>query len=217
MRPEYLILDLQLLGYWHAGTGRGQGGFVDALCNRDRLGLPFLPGRTVKGLLRDAVGLWAGAHLGEPAWRLVVELFGGPGFDDAPVGRDGERRARRVTEEGALAVTSARLLAAELAYFEQLPDDRLRALRAGLFARLSQTAIDSDRGAAKRGSLRTVEVAVPVMLEARVEPVRDAALPDDLTWQDVVRRAAPLLRAVGMGRSRGLGRCVCSVREASHA
>ena len=48
-------LKIDIQSYWHPSTGRGQGSDVDALAHRDKDGIPCLPGRTIKGLLRDAV------------------------------------------------------------------------------------------------------------------------------------------------------------------
>ena len=50
-------LTITFFSWWHAGSGLGRGGDADALVIRDATGLPYLPGKTVKGLLRDAVQL----------------------------------------------------------------------------------------------------------------------------------------------------------------
>ena len=212
MPPDALILQIDLLGYWHAGTGRGQGSVADAECNRDDLGLPFLPGRTLKGLLRDATTLWAGAQTPAMAESIVQTLFGGDGFVEDPADAEAEPRAVRDTQEGALAVSSARLPEAELIWFARARHAD-PALAGQLFDRLSQTAMDERRGVARRGSLRTVEVAVPLRLEAEIGLQHEPHLPEDRTWFGVVEAAVPFLRAAGMARSRGLGRCRCSVRR----
>ena len=55
MNQETMILEIQLLSYWHAGSGFGRGADVDALVLKEGNSLPYLPGRTVKGLLREAM------------------------------------------------------------------------------------------------------------------------------------------------------------------
>ena len=40
---------------WHCGSGLAAGADVDALVVKDQSGLPFVPGKTIKGLLREAV------------------------------------------------------------------------------------------------------------------------------------------------------------------
>ena len=40
---------------WHCGSGLAAGADTDELVIKDRNGLPYVPGRTIKGLLREAV------------------------------------------------------------------------------------------------------------------------------------------------------------------
>ena len=40
---------------WHCGSGLVAGADVDALVVKDKDGLPFVPGRTIKGMLREAI------------------------------------------------------------------------------------------------------------------------------------------------------------------
>jgi RAMP superfamily len=169
-------LQMEIATYWHAGTGRGVSLQLDALVRRDRRGLPILPGRTVKGLLRDAVSL-----AGEFGWvgpREAERLFGTP------------------TTPGEVLVSPARL--------PQDASDLIVAsghLRAGLFETLFSTAIDFDSGTARRKSLRSMEVVVPLCLHAALTgPAVSSG------WLDSLRTSLPLLRAVGSHRNRGLGR-----------
>lgn len=39
---------------WHCGSGLAAGADIDALVIKDKDGLPFVPGKTIKGLLREA-------------------------------------------------------------------------------------------------------------------------------------------------------------------
>ena len=41
--------------YWHCGSGLAAGSDVDALVVKDSNGLPFVPGKTMKGLVKEAV------------------------------------------------------------------------------------------------------------------------------------------------------------------
>lgn len=199
-----LRLEVDFRGYWHAGAGRGSGHHLDALVCRDADGLPYLPGKTLRGLLRDAVRKleqWGGeSAIGEGMTR---RLFGGEAWE-----RDGDDvKARDVTEPGALFVSDARL-PDEVRSWLALPENG--GLRAGLFREHFSTAMTAD-GVAREKSLRGMELAVPIVLRAEVRPLpgRDAA-----GWRKAVLAALPLVRAAGAMRSRGLGRCV--LREASH-
>lgn len=59
-------------------------------------------------------------------------------------------------------------------------------------------------------SLRAEEMARPVTLEARIRSMKPVA--NDL-WQ-ALHAALPLVRAVGADRTRGLGRCIVTARDA---
>ena len=51
MNMDYKI---EFFSNWHCGSGLAAGADVDALVIKDKDGLPYVPGRTIKGLLRDA-------------------------------------------------------------------------------------------------------------------------------------------------------------------
>src|SRR5690625_450439 len=53
--PMNKTLQIQIFSYWHTGSGMGKGPELDATVIRDSTGLPYLPGRTIKGLLREAL------------------------------------------------------------------------------------------------------------------------------------------------------------------
>jgi len=193
MTDNALKLSFAIESYWQAGSGRGGGAVVDALAQKDPLGLPKLPGRTVKGLLRDAVfrlETWGHAPAG-----LTIRLFGEIGVEQGVI--------RLETTGGALAVSDARLPQVER---DWLAGEARAQLRRGLFRYISSTAVDPEKGTARRGSLRSVEVVVPVTLEAQVEVIKPELLEAEPAWQDHLERALPLVHAVGTSRSRGLGR-----------
>lgn len=196
MRAE---LSFELLGYWHAGTGRGDGERADAMVQRTAGGLPFLPGRTVKGLLRATAEVGLAASLVKEdelkAW------FGSPLLGDGDRVRDLEE-ARFATEPGALRFSSATLGPVWEAWASEGEPDQL----APLFATLASTAIDEQKGVARERTLRTIEVAVPMTLVATVEGPEGR-------WPGVFRELAPFLRSLGSGRNRGLGRVSLTVKE----
>src|SRR5690606_24392052 len=48
-------IELELLSPWHVSSGRGRGASADLTVVRSSGGLPYLPGRALRGLLREAV------------------------------------------------------------------------------------------------------------------------------------------------------------------
>ena len=196
----HATIRFEILSWWHAGTGRGADSVADAVINRTPQGLPYLPGRTVKGLLRHALELAEACGRVE---RGTPELLFGsalPGTeDDATAGPSEEGRYR--TMPGALRFDSATLGAGWTAWAAgTAASDDLDAF----VTLLASTRID-ESGIATTGSLRTIEAAVPLTLVAMVEG------PDDGRWIEALRVAAPLVRHVGSHRHRGLGRVSVSV------
>ncbi len=194
-------LRFEILSYWHAGTGRGSGAQGNAVVQRDRSGLPYLPGRTVKGLVRSAaaIGLEAKLLSRDEAERW----FGSRLLDD---GSDRVQKLEQIrfrTKQGSLRFSSA-TLGRRWEDWARTSDDCPRALEP-LFAILARTAID-DRGVASKRSLRTIEVTVPMTLEATAEG-------PDGRWPTVLAEIAPFLRTLGSERNRGLGRVQMTVEE----
>lgn len=53
--PVELIFILHLESDWHINAGYGEGARVDAVIQRDRDGVPIIPGSSLKGLFQDAI------------------------------------------------------------------------------------------------------------------------------------------------------------------
>lgn len=206
-------LHFDIQSYWHPGTGRGAGTALDAITHRDSARLPVLPGRTVKGLIRDAVveaaelgwlsdASGASAETADRADRdrLVFQLFGWRPR------KAGEPRGEQPAA-GALRFGDAALPEVEASHLRNHPD-----LLPGLYRSHFSTAIDHDSQTALAQSLRGMEVIVPLKLTAPVEPVTSVTgEPPPPNWPEIIHRALPLLRAVGAHRHRGLGRAVVTL------
>lgn len=194
-------LDIRFQSYWHCGTGRGLGAAVDAAAYRDGDDLPAVPGRHIKGLLRDALEqAQAWGWSGHADGSMLQTLFGQRtevDLVDAP------------PASGLIRVSDARLPEALCDWLRH--EDR-RSQRAALFRVMQSTAIDEGSGSAKDGSLRGIEVVVPLELQAHIEPLPGAAPPPD--WVDRLREVLPLIPAVGGHRGRGLGRALISLEVA---
>jgi hypothetical protein len=194
MSTHTLIVDLR--SDWHPGTGRGSGFHLDALTHEGADGLPRLPGRTLKGLLRDALcraETWGWSEV--PA-SSTTRLFG-------PLGREGAE-----TAPGLLRVSDATLPAEVAAY---LASEAGRGLISGLYREHFSTAIDPRTGVARSRTLRGMRVVVPLTLEAAIGTVPGVEAPAD--WRAPLTAVLPLVTAVGAHRSRGFGRAVLSWKE----
>lgn len=202
---------IAFLSPWHPGTGRGQGPGADAEASRDARGLPHLPGKTLKGLLREAAVAAASLNLVEA--NEVTRLFG----SSFEAGDGGDVPARHASHPAAMQVYSARMgaTAAEAEQWQRWasadqPSDansqsgQLPAsARRHLFRTIASTKLKD--GVAADKTLRSIEVVVPMRLTARIVCV------DETSAIAVLSAAAPFVNAAGAHRSRGLGRCVVSV------
>jgi hypothetical protein len=195
MKQETMILEIQVLSYWHAGCGFGRGADVDALVLKDGNSLPYLPGRTVKGLLREAMQCCEDA--GAVPEGTTSNLFGTPS-------REGDYAG---SLPGVLSFGNAVLKKTER---EWLTSREGSPTRAALYDAFASTSIDSASGIANDKTLRTIELCVPLILEAEI-----GGIPDNTEAEGHLKKAAVLLRALGAHRTRGLGRCRCTLRKRS--
>lgn len=207
-------LNIELLNYWHAGSGKGEGHHVDALCERDHKDLPILPGRQLKGLLRNAV------HRAEQwGWLAGLSFPEGPitTHEELLFGSRSHSESRDATQPGLLQIGTACLPDPE---WRWLADMAQIELRAELFSELFSTAI-GENGTAKRHSLRGLEVCIPLTLQADLElsiTGQQAALRaqqetyrQDGTARLVLEASLPLLDNLGAHRNRGLGEAIVTL------
>lgn len=190
MNEAIIQLDISFLSYWHSGSGTGRGAEMDALVLRDHHGLPYLPGRAVKGLLRE--GLQSCEDAGLVATGRTCYLLGTPA-------RDGEYDG---SSPGILSVRDACLSAAEHAW---LVSAEGCASKDALFDAVASTSLDA-RGMAADHTLRVIELCVPLKLTARI-----SGPPGD--WSKDMQKACALIRGAGSHRNRGLGRCELRISE----
>lgn len=201
---DQATLNLDIRHYWHSGAGEGMGAYADAAAWRASDGLPAVPGRQLKGLLRDAV--YQAVQYGWCRDDMDARLFGRRSEEQSS---DPEKRPA----SGCLRVSDALLPEAERAWLAG-PDGR--ALRPHLFRTLYSTAIDDDTGTAKDHSLRGIEVVVPMQLQAVIQTLPGQGdIPED--WRAQLETALPLITAVGGWRSRGLGRVVLALHSDEEA
>ena len=185
-------LKIDIQSYWHPGTGSGRGSDVDAVTHRDRDGLPLLPGKTLKGILRDAVSRWEQFTKTSNTPSLAEQLFGASADADEKW-------------SGSVRVSDA-VLAEDIRYY-LLKDKNLVT---GLYRSIHATAIEHDTGTAVNKSLRGIEVVVPVTLYATLDEAPNA--PHKVTnWQKTIEQSLGLIQAIGAHRTRGLGRAVVTL------
>ncbi len=175
---------IEFFSEWHCGSGLSAGADVDALVVKDPDGLPFIPGKTLKGLIREAVEDYA--H------------FAGVDVNaEALFGIEADRSGQQC--KGILYFTDATLSEAE---HQAIISNRVQDL---MYQKRSRTAIDA-KGIARDHSLRSIETVVPCTMYASI-----INLPDNA--REPLTTALSLVKRLGVNRNRGLGRCQLTVVE----
>jgi CRISPR/Cas system CSM-associated protein Csm3 (group 7 of RAMP superfamily) len=195
---DELRLTIDIRSYWHVASGGSNAYGADGVVRRDALGLPFLPGRAVKGLLRDAC---TKRNTDDEKLR---KLFG-KGDRENPTDV-----ASQDFDAGVLRFSDARIDEKSRAYLAARPEAERKALAAGLYRTAHMTAMDAN-GAVKETSLRSVEVSVPVALETSIS----AAVDPGFDWRAAIKDALPLITGLGAFRTRGYGQCFWRATEAA--
>lgn len=175
---------IKLLTDWHIGSGLDAGTNVDALVAKTENQLPFIPGKTIKGLLRDAMNDMV--DVGKAPEETIYKIFGTRSKPNS-----------NVTSPGNAFFSNAYLPEREA---KEISNHQLQAY---LYRAMAATRIN-EKGTAQSGSLRSMQVCIPLQLEGSII-LRDA------TDKEALINAAKLVRHLGVQRNRGLGRCRISI------
>lgn len=187
--------EIQLHTYWHCGSGLAAGADVDALAIKDKYGLPFIPGKTIKGLIREAVDEMLTLKSDETNVSVdYVKTFGLPIQKQSLFSKDS-----KITEKSEAFFSNACLRKDE--------SDAIKAngLARFMFDSVSQTAIGKN-GVAHEHSLRKIEIACPCVLEGEILNVPEGMI-------DYVENGMKYTKYLGLGRNRGLGRCSFTITK----
>jgi CRISPR/Cas system CSM-associated protein Csm3 (group 7 of RAMP superfamily) len=169
---------------WLVAGGDSTVGTADLAPMLDADALPFIPGRTLRGLLREAV-TQVGDAIGGGS-RHADRLFGT---------RKTAETTDAVQGDGSVRIGDALLPQA-------IADQCMSASdRRDLVATIRRTALERETRSAKQGSLREMEVAIAGLQLAAIIECQSKA---DLA---LLAFASGLVRSFGHSRSRGLGRC----------
>ena len=173
---------IEFFSNWHCGSGLAAGADVDALVVKDANGLPYVPGKTIKGLLREAAEELNGTS------SLLNKIFGLSGeavLSESNTTRVGESFFGNATLPEGPAIVSSNLTPY-------------------LYQTFSSTAIDEKSGIAKDNSLRRIETVVPCSLEGEIRNIPEGGT-------TMIEEAMLFIKRMGTGRNRGYGRCKISV------
>lgn len=140
-----ITYSLEFYSYWHCGSGLSAGADTDSLVIKDQDGLPFVPGKTIKGLVVEAI-------------EYINGVQGSSEESVSFLGKEGTIRSGCFFSNATLQEQD-RILSSGLAD--------------GLFDRITSTGIDEITGVAEDGSLRSFEVVIPCTLIGKILNVPD--------------------------------------------
>ena len=197
---------IQFYSYWHVGTGKGQGVGADSIVAKSTNGLPIWPGKSLKGVIRDAAV--QSSKLGRLQDEDVLAWFG----PEVTTTSDSERdengntkmKIRFQNERGCLRFSSAKHgRGKEALDWEEWADSKEgKKLKNFFFTEISNVALE-ETGIAKEGALRSIELAKPMTLYSEIEVV--GISDPEQVFAKLQNDVFPLVRLMGASRTRGLG------------
>ena len=180
--------EVEFLDYWHLSSGLSAGAKLDSTVVKDKDGLPYLSGKTLKGLSREMAEL-----LDNEAF--VTECFGAEGvemgvcyFSNATLNDEiaGEIKEHNLQERLYDVIASTKIGS----------EDKFKN---GKQIEKKDIAVDN--------SLREIEVVVPLTLEGTIDDV-------PTQYKEQMIQALKMIKRMGLNRNRGLGRCNITVEVA---
>ena len=194
-----LIYKVEFFTDWNCSSGLSGGLDTDTAALKDENGLPYIPGKTIKGLLRDA------AEILDVSNDIQDILFGYK--YKAKKENEDENEDKHKEQQGQCFFTNA-----EIPKEMQNHIVSNESVKTHLFRDIAATAIDKEEGFAKKHSLRKIEVAVPMTVYGEIE-YTDEAKPHI----DYLQSCMHYIKRLGLNRNRGLGRCQFSVIKKEEA
>lgn len=158
------------LDYWHLSSGLTSGSKLDSTVVKDKDGLPFIPGKTIKGLLREQS---INKDFIEKCFGEEGNIIGECYFTNIEI----EDNTRKTIIENKL--------------------------QNQLLSEIASTKID-ENGIAQTGSLREIEVVIPISLYGKIENI-------PTEYKDEMKNCLKKVKRMGLNRNRGLGRCVIEI------
>jgi len=130
---------IEFFDFWHLGSGVSAGAALDALVVKDADGLPYVPAKTIKGVLREMVEV-----IDNEKAKVIF-------------GQEGSNQAKSYFSNATLQEKEKQVLIAE------------PSLKKHLYDKITSTKIDKESGLALDKTLREIEVVVPLTLYGEIE------------------------------------------------
>ncbi len=140
---------IEFFDFWHTGSGLSSGTNADLVVIKDDNGFPFIPGRTLKGILREQAELLHELDSEKYTGEFIDKVFG------ARVKTETDKNGNEID---GYSTNESRAFFSD-AYLSNYIKKNINS--DGLYRTIASTRIDKN-GVAKKHSLREIEVTVPM-------------------------------------------------------
>jgi len=193
-----ITYQINFFDYWHTSSGLSASTYADTTVHKDK-GLPFIPGRTLKGMLRDAAEqLYSLNVLPSITQEFIDTVFG----EAPPIVKRAENQP--IVKEDAIKrkISVCNFSNATISPFLKAAISEKKQQHL-LYHTVASTAID-ELGIAKDETLRQLEITVPLTLYASITDLPES-------YEASLKLCMQWIKRMGLNRTRGLGRCEFSV------
>ncbi len=180
MSKSNIEYKIEFLSYWLCSSGLGSGADADTIAIKNKDGLPYVPGKTIKGLLRENIETFFNFNVDD-----IKSIFGISGDEN---NNDGYLLNESFFTNATIDQQEA----------GKIIDD---GLVKDMYKPISQ--IKMVNGVTEKGSLRVVEAVVPCALYGKILNVHTDKVDD-------IIKGLKLIKRLGANRNRGYGLCVVS-------
>ncbi len=176
-----IIYQIRFHSFWHSGAGLSGGVITDNNVIKTADKLPYIPGKTLKGMLRDAALTLKDTGTGFIREEFINAVFGEAGLSQG---------------------TQCHFTNACVSEYLK---EKLNGKEKMLYQNIASTAIN-EKGQAVFGSLREMEVTIPMVLYAQIIdfPYKEEFMPQ-------LEYCMKYIKRMGTKRHRGFGRCDWSI------
>lgn len=188
-------LEIMFQSSWHISASMSGGVVADSILVRDEKGIPFIPGRALKGALREGAEV-----LGQCREDLkdCISFYFGSRSDTSSV-----------NQPGCITISNGEIPSDVYSYLLSKNDVDRDLFVSDMAEVRIQTALED--GQVKTGSLRSIECGIPgIFFKAQLECENSLCKSWDVEYFKAVCAA---VKFIGAGRTKGLGRCVIKLGE----
>lgn len=185
---------IEFFNEWHCGSGLSAGADVDALVIKDKNNLPYIPGKTIKGLVRQAL-----EEIAEYKDKLDLMKDINVNFGVERQSSTEKENLTDIQSRGTIFFTNA-TLTTELSSSIIASETQEH-----LYRSIASTAIN-ENGVAKKNSLRKIQTTIPCELHGDIFGLNKSLEQD-------IRVALAFIKRLGVSRNRGLGRCKFTIEK----